>query len=165
MPKPKRPAVPKFKNQKSIAQATIPNSMKRIQASEPEWAQSNPAWRIQAMQLCDPYGWHIVNVDKLNEIISKLACFESMTWAEILIQARKQNHSVEVWNLEKSARDRLKELGLADTQSEDPPKVEELISLHLCGKERIWGFLDGRVLHLLWWDPDHEVCPSILKHT
>lgn len=42
---------------------------------------------------------------------------------------------------------------------------DALVSLGLTGRERIWGFIANGVMNLLWWDPNHEVCPSLLKHT
>jgi hypothetical protein len=39
--------------------------------------------------------------------------------------------------------------------------IDDLFSLHLGGKPRVWGVRDGSVLRLLWWDPEHEICPSL----
>ena len=84
----------------------------------------------------------------------KLKSFEAMTWGEIL---NRNNHLVPVDSLSKAAYDRLCALHLDD--------LEELLSLRLSGKERIWGILEHNVVTLLWWDPEHLVCPSKLKHT
>ena len=37
----------------------------------------------------------------------------------------------------------------------------DMHSLRLSGQERVWGILDQGVLSVLWWDPDHAVCPSL----
>jgi hypothetical protein len=43
---------------------------------------------------------------------------------------------------------------------------DEVTSLHLSGTERVVGVLEPRgVMHILWWDPDHGVCPSQKKNT
>ena len=109
------------------------------------------------MELADRYGWHTLDRYKLLEIQDKLSCFETMTWAEILVGGRKRNHFVKVYRLCKDAQARLTETGQAD--------LDQLVSLHLSGLERVWGKLDAAVLTLFWWDPNHEVCPSLLKHT
>jgi hypothetical protein len=57
----------------------------------------------------------------------------------------------------KEAQDRLTEISLDD--------LDELTSLHLTGKGRVWGIIDQGVMNLLWWDPEHQVCPSHKKHT
>ncbi len=74
-----------------------------------------------------------------------------MTWAELL--GGKQNHNVSVSDLCKAARQRLEEIGQDD--------IDELLSLRLSGKERVWGILSEGVCTLLWWDPEHQVCPSV----
>jgi len=109
------------------------------------------------MEFCDPHGWHVLDVVTIHEIREKLKHFETMTWAQILVEAKKRNHTVSVADLESSAKKRLKDSGQSD--------VEEVVSLHLTGSQRIWGILREGVLHLLWWDPNHSVCKSILKHT
>jgi len=50
----------------------------------------------------------------------------------------------------------VKELGMTD---------DALYSLRLSGKLRLWGVRDRSVLQLLWYDPEHQVCPSPLKNT
>jgi hypothetical protein len=109
------------------------------------------------MEFIDPFGWHIVTSDIANLIRDKLRHFESMTWSELLVAAKKQNHTVAVSALCGRAQNRLKELGLDD--------VDGLLSLRLSGKQRVWGILQAGVLGLLWWDPEHEVCPSLKKNT
>jgi hypothetical protein len=41
----------------------------------------------------------------------------------------------------------------------------ELFSLRLEGKLRLWGRRGGAILYLLWFDPEHLVCPSRKKDT
>ncbi|HEX4577773.1 MAG TPA: hypothetical protein VH117_10515 [Edaphobacter sp.] len=113
-----------------------------------------PAWRIGSMEMCDPFGWHEIDGALLLYIRQKLSNFETMTLNEIL---GAKSHRVAVESLCKDARDRLDDLGLDD--------VEELLSLRLSSTERIWGILEHNIVILLWWDPDHLVCPSLLKFT
>lgn len=109
------------------------------------------------MEMCDPFGWHEITKEKLSEIRTKLAGFENSTWSDLLVKGKKQNHSIPVDKLEKDARDRLVVLRLDD--------IDQLISLHLTGTERIFGIQHDIALTLLWWDPHHRVCASYLKHT
>lgn len=105
------------------------------------------------MELVDPYGWHKLNGPTLLAIREKLAHFETMTWNEILVVGKKRNHSIPVSDITSEAQDRLEVIGLG---------LDEVVSLRLSGAERIFGYLDNGILVLLWWDPDHQVCPS--KH-
>jgi hypothetical protein len=153
----KHVCLPQFKVEKRTAVREAPDPKKVVHQEEHPWARTNPSWRFRQIDLCDPFGWHHLGHETYVGILAKLTAFESMTWSEILIGANKQNHQVEVWKLEKAAQDRLKEAGY--------PEIEELVSLHLGGKQRVWGKMQGTVLHILWWDPDHQVCWSTLKHT
>jgi len=107
------------------------------------------------LQMIDPFGWHRLDSGKVRDIRDKLAAFEGMTWNEILVKGKKQNHSVPRQDLCKAARDRLTEIKLDD--------IDELVSLRLSGRERVWGIRSHNVLTVLWWDPDHAICPSLKK--
>lgn len=124
-----------------------------------DFYSQRPAWRVGLLQVVTPYGWHGVTPDILATVRTRLASFETMTWAEILVSGRKAHHAVKVHRLCPTAQARLTEIfnGVLD--------VDELISLRVGGRERVWGVLDGVTLKILWWDPEHEVCPSLLKNT
>ena len=100
----------------------------------------NPSWRLSSIQLVDPFGWHSLDLEKISEIKIKLGSFEAMTWNQIFVEAKKQNHSVNIDLLSKKAQKRLKEINLID--------IDQLWSLRLSGKERVWGILDRGVFNL-----------------
>jgi hypothetical protein len=52
---------------------------------------------------------------------------------------------------------RLDAIGLAD--------MTKISVLRLGGQQRLYGFRDRNVFHLVWWDPRHEIWPSHKKHT
>ena len=109
------------------------------------------------MEFVDPFGWHILDANGVNAIREKLANFETMTWKEILLDSKKQNHNVSVDDLVKEAQNRLTEIF--------PEQLDELTCLRLTGKGRVWGKVDEGVMDLLWWDAEHRVCPSHKKNT
>lgn len=113
-----------------------------------------PAWRLARLEVVDasPFGWHSITKDKLLEIRSKLADFESMSLSEIL---GRNSHVVSRSGICKQAQARLKAIKLDDT--------DELLSLRLSGPERVWGILDNNTVLLLWWDPNHQVWPTSKK--
>lgn len=86
---------------------------------------------------------------------------EIQTWSEILVKDKKQNHSINVESLNKAAQERLAEKYI---------EAESLISLRLTGNHRLYGYMTGRVFHILWYDDRHGdnrdcVCRFYLKHT
>lgn len=91
---------------------------------------------------------------KLKAILAKLAQVETMTWAELLSTG---SHPISVTDISRAARQHLGELGLEE--------VEELFSLRLSGRERVWGIRDRHRFKVLWYDPDHTVYPVEKKHT
>lgn len=96
----------------------------------------------------------------LSKILPKLKEFERITWREIETithgaKNKTNNHSIEVEKLCKEAQDRLKELKLDD--------VDEVYSLRLEGKLRVFGLRELNCLRILWIDREHEICPSKLN--
>lgn len=103
--------------------------------------------------MVDPYGWRSVTAEQLLKIHTRLKEFERLTWGEILTprQGRPIHHRHPVNQIADEAREQLRRKKLDDT--------EDLVSLRLEGRARIWGVLQGSVLLILWWDPDHLVYP------
>ena len=143
------PKQPKFKHP--------PTAEKKPAAVAPDFYQQYPSWRISVLEMVDPFGWHQVSREKVLDIRQKLANFESMTWGEILIKGKQNHHPVPVDQIVRPAQDRLREIGQDD--------VDDLISLRLAGRERVWGILEGSVLKVLWYDPQHQVYPVEKRFT
>ncbi|OKH29650.1 hypothetical protein NIES2101_43170 [Calothrix sp. HK-06] len=145
------------KKQPKIKVTPSPTRQAKIVSSPDSYNKMNPSWRVSKIEMVDPYGWHNLDARTLLYIKDKLANFESMTWSEILVEGKKFNHSVNVQDLCTEAQTRLRE-----TKQDD---LDQLVSLRLTGKQRVWGILDQGVMTLLWWDPEHDVCPSQLRNT
>lgn len=112
-----------------------------------------PAWRFSTVDLAGPFAWPKGDGKEL-QILDKLHNFDSMSWAEI---EGDDHHAIPIGSLSKEASKRLAEINQDD--------IEEIFSFHFSGKPRIIGIRDRNVVKLLWWDPDHQVCPSHKKHT
>jgi hypothetical protein len=131
-----------------------PSKIPKNSVNPNEFYEQKPAWRISKMVMNGDYGWEILDVQKLIVIKDKLSSFESMTWNEIL--TNPGSHQVKIDKLSKEAQSYLEKMNYG---------VDELLSLRLSGKERVWGILAEGILDILWWDPEHQVCPSLKKHT
>jgi hypothetical protein len=112
-----------------------------------------PSWRFSTVDKNGPYPWPKNTAEELL-ILQKLHDFDSMTWSNI---AGSDHHAIEINRLSRSAQNRLTELELDD--------IDEIFSFHFSGKKRIIGIRDRNILKLLWWDTEHQVCPSVKKHT
>lgn len=116
-----------------------------------------PAWRLAYLESDGPFGWYAIDATTLRSIRQHFAELEALTWHEILVRDKKRNHSIPIDQLAKAAQDRLKQIKLDD--------LDALVSIRLTGKQRLFGFRRVNIFYALWWDPDHKVCPSVLKHT
>ena len=114
----------------------------------------NPSWRFGRIDFEGPWCPKILDQAKLLEVTQKLGQLETQRWPDLV---RHGSHPVETHKLIKEARDRLKALKLDD--------IGTMYSLRLSGTNRLWGVKIRNVFLAIWWDPDHKVCPSILKHT
>jgi hypothetical protein len=113
------------------------------------------AWHVRIIDRAGPWGWNNANKrETWDNILEKMSIFETMMWAEI---ERNGSHDISLSDLCSEARKRLTRIKQDD--------VDEIFSLRLTGKQRIWGIRDRNILKIIWWDPDHSVCPSGKKHT
>jgi len=131
----------------------------RIKVDPENNRTKKPAWNVGLIDLECPWCFKAINETQWwDDIFPKLKNYETMTWQEILDATGgrsrgNNNHEVPICNLIPQARKRLKESNMDD--------ISSLFSLRLTGKQRIWGILDGHVLKLLWFDPEHKICPTL----
>lgn len=135
-----------------------PGSPTPRQRENPDrYDQLKVSWGVTYLDRNGPWGFDSVDKSVLwNQIYPKLKAFESMTWSEVR-RAKKQHHSVQVSKLDKLAQKRMIDLGLGE--------FDELFSLRLSSRERIFGILSGGVLKVLWYDPHHKVYPVEKRNT
>lgn len=151
------------KKDKRIKQREIPKGRSIAQGGDPEqYYSQNPAWTFANS---DDQMWAFskehIGEAIWTEILPRLKDLETQTWSEIFITGKKQNHSIDLEDLNKAARDRLAEKYI---------EAESLMSLRVTGNHRLYGYMTGRVFNILWYDDDHGdnsrcVCRSKLKHT
>ena len=153
----------KAKKEKKIKQKFSPegNVVKSI-VNPDAYYREHPSWNFYS---CDKEKWSMYSSDVKKifwkEIFPRLQEWEKKTWANILVEEKKQNHSIELPKLNPCARSRLAELKI---------EAAAVISLRLNGKHRIYGTMVQSVFSVLWIDLDHGdnstcVCRSYKKHT
>ncbi len=113
-----------------------------------------PEFKAGQMDMEGPWGWNKFDPSLLQDLFQRIFDSQRLTWQ---ILRDNGSHLVQIGDLCSEAQKRLLELSKDD--------CDELFSLRVTGKKRIWGIKDGNILWLLWWDPNHEVCPSLKKHT
>lgn len=115
-----------------------------------------PVWRFAFMDMDKdgPFSFGNISIDEWNFILGKMRQWESMKWGEI---EGDRNHAIKTQSFSAKARKRLVEINYELS--------EELFSFHLDGRKRLFGIRARSVFYVFWYDPDHEVCPSLKKHT
>ena len=151
------------KRKKEVKQKENPSGKFIAQGGNPErYYSENPAWAFaNSDQEMWAFSQEHIGETFWTKIFPRLKALETQTWKEILIHSKKQNHSLNLDELNKAAQDRLAARYI---------EAESLISLRLTGNHRLYGYMTGRVFNVLWYDDDHGdnntcVCRSRLKHT
>lgn len=151
--------------ERQIHRGGTPVSEIRIGGNPDSYYECHPVWRFATCDVDESGAWAFcksrLSDEFWEQIFPKLREFESMTWGDIFITAKKQNHSVTPDELNKCAQDRLRGMSV---------EAEAIHSLRLGGRLRIYGFMTGATYNILWYDNDHGdnetcVCRSRLKHT
>ncbi len=143
--KPKKVFSPASRKEPRIAPQNEPDSI----------MHDKPKWRVSYIDYEGPWGFNgLGNKEKLIDILDKLRNFEGMRWNEI---PPDRHHLIPITRICKEAKERLAMIGKDDYQ--------DLFSFSLSGRERLWGIRQHEAFYILWWDPDHSVCPSLKKHT
>ena len=113
------------------------------------------AWRFNAVDKGGPFAWtNLSDPSEYKSLIEKLAAFETMSEAEL---GSCGCHFIDVTDLCKEAQRRLVEIDLDD--------LDEIFSIRINGKVRIHCVHRPQYMRVLWYDPEHKVCPSPKKYT
>ncbi|HSX03291.1 MAG TPA: hypothetical protein VLG76_01030 [Rhabdochlamydiaceae bacterium] len=133
---------------------TTPAQSKMPKATATPREDCIPEFRADQMDMIGTWGWQNFDPMHMQALLHKLFDSQKLTWQQLY---QRGSHLIKVRDIISNARKRLINL-----QKDD---LDELYSLRLTGTKRIWGIKENNILWLLWWDPKHEICPSILKHT
>ena len=151
------------KREKRAKQKAQPKGKGLLSVEDPnQYYAKTPAWMFENS---DKDMWTFTKEhigDAIwSEILPTLQSFETQTWSEILVKNKKNNHTLNMENLNKVAQDRLISMYV---------EAESIISLRLTARHRLYGYMIGNVFNVLWYDDNHGdndtcVCRSHLKHT
>ena len=146
----------------SFSSQNTPRYKEKIGSAYPRTA-SNPnqfleekiSWKVNSLDFDGTHGWNRLEDIKVLylQVVTRMKLFEAMTWQEIIDTG---SHPINVADIIKEAQKRLDALGIYEDQ---------LFSFRITGKKRMWGIRDRHIFKILWWDPDHKICPSPKKNT
>lgn len=102
-----------------------------------------------------PFAWSGLSPAEVEKIRNRCRDWESMRLGEL--SNVSGNKPIPAGSFSADAKKRWKEIELDD--------YDGLWELRLGGKPRVWGVLKHNIFYLVWWDPEHQVCPANLRHT
>lgn len=152
----------KTASMRNAAQALTPRIDERIRgaASAPKSdGEDRFRWSAQAIDYTyeGRWDWNLQPKESA-DLLRLLETLEELTWNEVRTmrvpskdqKSRMRHHEQDVDGLSKDAQARLRALQI---------DVDALFRLRLDGMTRVWGYKMGPVLHLVWFDRDHQVYP------
>jgi hypothetical protein len=113
-----------------------------------------PEFKVEQMDLDGPWGWKRFESHYIQDLMQRFFESQKITWQDTI---KNGSHFVNISKLIPEAQKRLTQIKKDD--------LDELFSFRVSGKKRVWGIREGRLFWILWWDPNHEVCPSLKKNT
>lgn len=94
--------------------------------------------------------------------LQKMIAYSNMTWSDVKKQThddgKSKHHFLSIDSLSKEAIDRIKFKKLQEYS-------DSIFSFAFQNKLRIVGIRINECFHVLWYDSEHEICPSKKKNT
>lgn len=123
-------------------------------------APERPSWRLALIDTEGPWAWSKADYKTQAKLLNFLREMEKLSWTEIRNQQaggnrrRGQKHKyIPVDSCVPDAQRRLADLELDDYS-------DSWFRFRTGARERLWGIVEKDIFYPVWWDPDHEVCPS-----
>lgn len=117
-----------------------------------------PIWRFDKIDRSGKFAFDLSRPDfQHREILQKLMDYGRMTWSEIDRQqhdrGRSKHHYLEYESLGAEAKDRI-------SAREFEGETDAIYSFALQNLLRVIGLRQGAEFYVVWYDPNHEFCPS-----
>ena len=123
--------------------------------------RERPIWIFTQIDKSGEFAFDVHRIENDSYVIlDKIISYSSMTWEEIKKQThddnRSKHHHLTYSSLSDAAKKRLKAKQLED-------RSDDLFSFAFTNMLRIIGYTEKEKFYVLWYDPNHEVCPSTKK--
>lgn len=147
------------KKQRRVKQPIVPDNLLTSKIPRylgiPNLEAQHLAWRFSNADIGGPFTCGNLIYDEFKQLWERLRAFEKMNVAQL--RKAESFHKIPTPNISPKAKQRLQEILLDD--------IDVLYSFHITGPCRLWCMRHQNILSILWWDKDHEVCPTPKKHT
>jgi hypothetical protein len=134
----------------------------KVPSSTPAPIDDLLSWRLALLSFDHGHRWNWAGITRpeFEKLLAFLAHMEDKNWQTSApgTENRPRLKSIPFESIIHDAQKEMSRRGLDEFS-------DNLWELHVDGPTRVWGLRSGTVFRVLWWDPDHKICPSPLKHT
>lgn len=115
-------------------------------------------WRFDRLDKSGPFAFDLSRSDfDHREMLEKIISYSNMTWTEVKRQThddgKSKHHFLEMGKLSRDAVDRISIKQLKEYE-------DSIFSFAFQNKLRIIGIREGQMFYVIWFDPEHQFCPS-----
>jgi hypothetical protein len=101
----------------------------------------------------------IRDLKRVATVLGRVQELEQKTWLDLQrADASLHAHELSAHKLSAAARQ-----AIADAKLD--AEIDQLFQVGVSGKQRIIGLRYESEFHVVWWDPQHEFCPSKKRNT
>ena len=117
-------------------------------------------WRFDKLDMDGKFAFDLSRTDfNHREILDKIIAYSNMTWDEVKKQThdrknKSKHHFLDMDALSADAIARIRAKHFEDRYQ------DSIFSFAFKNRLRIIGIRDGEEFHVVWFDPNHEFCPS-----
>ena len=150
-------------NKKETKKASDTNEKRTIRPSGSSTDFYKPIWRFDWIDRSGDFAFNVDREDfQCHEVLEKMINYSGMSWQEIKSHThddgKSKHHFLNMESLSKSAIDRVQAKHLEEYS-------DNIFSFALQNKLRIIGIREKEYFYVVWYDPNHQFCPSAKKHT
>lgn len=108
------------------------------------------SWKVGRLMRDGYFGWDHCSAEHLAKVLARLSELEKVRFEEL---AKHRDHPLTKGKLSREAIREITDRGFEEFH-------DMLFSLHFDGLTRVIGFRDRSFFQLVWFDPEHQFCPS-----
>ncbi len=149
-----------MKKDKNIShKASNDNKKKVILTTFEDSNKEYLVWRFDKVDRNGPFRFDLDREEiqrQCKKLLDIIMVYSYRTWNEIMQATHDEkgkHHFLNGSSLSKEAKERIRALHLEDD-------VDLIYSLAISNKERLIGLRKKEVFHVIWYDANHEFCPS-----